>query len=110
MLRSQSSRRAASRSGTGGSFRPRQNTSSRTTRSSQRLGWSSALALHLSPDGQPYPAGGGTDIVARLLVDPLRADLGQPVLVDNRVGAGGNLGAEGVARSPGDGYSLLVTA
>lgn len=58
----------------------------------------------------PYPAGGGTDIIARLLTEPLRDDLGQPVVVDNRPGAGGNLGAEQVARSAADGHTLLLTA
>ncbi|MFO1082009.1 MAG: tripartite tricarboxylate transporter substrate binding protein [Reyranellaceae bacterium] len=58
----------------------------------------------------PWPAGGGTDVVARLLADPLRDDLGQPVIVDNRVGAGGNLGSEAVARAAPDGYTLLLTA
>lgn len=58
----------------------------------------------------PYPAGGGTDIVARLLADPVREGLGQPLIVDNRAGAGGNLGAEAVARSAPDGHTLLVTA
>lgn len=58
----------------------------------------------------PYPAGGGTDIVARLLAEPMREELGQPLIVDNRVGAGGNLGAEQVARSAPDGHTLLITA
>ncbi|MBR0654546.1 Bug family tripartite tricarboxylate transporter substrate binding protein [Plastoroseomonas arctica] len=58
----------------------------------------------------PYPAGGGTDIVARLLGEPMREDLGQPLIVDNRVGAGGNIGSEHVARSAPDGYTLLLTA
>jgi tripartite-type tricarboxylate transporter receptor subunit TctC len=58
----------------------------------------------------PYPPGGGTDIMARLLADSLRQDLGQPVLVENKPGAGGALGAAEVARSTPDGYTVLVTA
>lgn len=58
----------------------------------------------------PYPPGGGTDIMARLLADSLRQDLGQPVLVENKPGAGGALGAAEVARSAADGYTVLVTA
>jgi tripartite-type tricarboxylate transporter receptor subunit TctC len=56
----------------------------------------------------PYPAGGPTDIVARVVAERLTAQTGQTFVVDNRAGAGGNLGAEAVARSPADGYTLLV--
>jgi tripartite-type tricarboxylate transporter receptor subunit TctC len=56
----------------------------------------------------PYPPGGPTDIVARVVAERLQAQTGQPFLVDNRPGAGGNLGADAVAKAPADGYTLLV--
>jgi len=58
----------------------------------------------------PFPAGGSNDVVARLLGTKLSELWGQPVIIDNRAGAGGNIGAEAVARSPADGYTLLLTA
>lgn len=58
----------------------------------------------------PFPPGGSTDIWARVFADKLRAKWGQPVLIENRAGAGGNVGAEVVARSAPDGYTLLITA
>lgn len=54
--------------------------------------------------------GGGTDIMARVLAEAMRADLGQPVVVENRPGAGGALGATEVARAPADGHTLLLSA
>ncbi len=54
------------------------------------------------------PAGGPTDILARLIAQPLSASLGQPIVVDNRPGAGGNIGAELAAKSPADGYTMLM--
>lgn len=57
----------------------------------------------------PYPPAGGTDIVARTLAEPLAGVLGQPVLVDNRGGAAGNLGTDIVAKSAPDGYTILFT-
>jgi tripartite-type tricarboxylate transporter receptor subunit TctC len=83
------------------------------------------LALSLSAAGlafaQPaaYPskpvrlvvaltAGGPTDMLARLIAQPLGEKLGQQVIVDNRPGAGGNIGAEMVAKSPADGYTLFM--
>jgi tripartite-type tricarboxylate transporter receptor subunit TctC len=57
----------------------------------------------------PYPPAGGTDIVARTLADPLAAVLGQPIIVDNRGGAAGNLGTDIVAKSAPDGYTILFT-
>ena len=56
----------------------------------------------------PYPPGGLIDIVARILQPQFQAELGQSVLVENKSGAGGNVGAEAVARAPGDGYTLLL--
>lgn len=55
----------------------------------------------------PYPAGGTTDQLARAISQPLREILGQPILIDNRVGAGGTIGTDHVAKQPGDGYTLL---
>src|SRR5215831_438154 len=57
----------------------------------------------------PYPAGGSADLVPRAVVETLRAKWGQPVLVENRPGAGGNLGAESVYRAEPDGYTVLAS-
>jgi tripartite-type tricarboxylate transporter receptor subunit TctC len=56
----------------------------------------------------PYPPGGPTDIVARVLFQQVADSTGQQFVIDNRAGAGGNIGAELVARAPADGYTLLV--
>ena len=55
-----------------------------------------------------YPAGGPIDIVARLVGEALSERLGQPFIIENRAGAGGNVGAETVVRAPPDGYTLLL--
>ena len=82
---------------------------------------SMALAFAPSAFGQAYPnrpikivvtfpAGGGADFVGRAIAPKLTEALGQPVIVDNRAGAGGGIGNEVVAKSPPDGYTLLLGA
>jgi len=56
----------------------------------------------------PYPPGSTPDIVGRTLSSKLQEAMGQPFVVDNRTGAGGNIGAETVAKAPADGYTLLI--
>jgi tripartite-type tricarboxylate transporter receptor subunit TctC len=78
-----------------------------------------ALASAGTASAQPYPnhpiklivpfaAGGPLDLVGRSLGDKLTAVLKQPVIIENRVGAGGNIGTEAAAKSPPDGYTLLL--
>ncbi|MBN9428961.1 MAG: tripartite tricarboxylate transporter substrate binding protein [Burkholderiales bacterium] len=57
----------------------------------------------------PYAAGSSPDVFARIVSDKLGQRLGQPVVIENRAGAGGNLGTGMVAKSPGDGYTFLVS-
>src|SRR4029079_6633940 len=57
----------------------------------------------------PLSAGGGTDLLARVLAGKLHERFGQPVTVENRPGAAGNIGADVVFRAPPDGYTLMFT-
>lgn len=56
----------------------------------------------------PYPPGGSSDIIARAISQPLSEALGQSVIIDNRAGANGNLGADLLAKAPADGYTLML--
>jgi tripartite-type tricarboxylate transporter receptor subunit TctC len=80
-----------------------------------------AFVFSLATQAQDYPAkpiriivpfqpGGGSDALARLLAEKLHGKWGQPVIVENRAGAGGNLGAELVTKAPPDGYTLLISS
>ncbi|MCY1264902.1 hypothetical protein D9M68_141360 [compost metagenome] len=77
------------------------------------LAFATAAAQAAYPDRAirwvvPFPAGGAIDNIARTLGDDMSRTLGQPVVVENRPGAGGNIGAEFVARSPADGYTMII--
>src|SRR5262245_4543554 len=72
-------------------------------------------AAQTYPDRQirliaPFPAGGLADVLARAVGDEISKTLGQPVIVENRTGAGGNTGADSVAKATPDGYTLLVSS
>ena len=68
--------------------------------------WPSERPIHLIV---PFPAGSSPDLLARTLATPLSKTLGQNIVVDNKPGAGGNIGTRFVARAPADGYTLLYT-
>jgi tripartite-type tricarboxylate transporter receptor subunit TctC len=57
----------------------------------------------------PFPPGGGVDLTARLLMEPLSKELGQPIVVENKGGAGGIIGVEAMSHAPADGYTLALT-
>ncbi len=57
----------------------------------------------------PFPPGGGVDLTARLLAEPLSREIGQPIVIENRGGAGGVIGVEAMSRAAPDGYTLSLT-
>jgi tripartite-type tricarboxylate transporter receptor subunit TctC len=57
----------------------------------------------------PFPPGGINDVLARIMAEKLHARWGQPVVIENKTGAGGNIGADLAAQSPPDGYTLLLS-
>lgn len=57
----------------------------------------------------PYPAGGGTDVIARIVQERFQAALGQPIMIDNKGGAGGSVGTEVASRAAPDGHTVLFT-
>src|SRR5262245_32906558 len=58
----------------------------------------------------PFSAGSSLDIVARIVLDPVSSQLGQPIVVENRGGAGGTIGTAMVSKAEADGYTLLIQA
>lgn len=89
------------------------------TRISFALAVLASLLLHSAAAQEPYPnrpvrlvvgfsAGGSTDVIARLVARSMSEQLGQPVVVENRAGAGGGIALEAVAKAPADGYTLLM--
>jgi tripartite-type tricarboxylate transporter receptor subunit TctC len=58
----------------------------------------------------PFPPGGAMDVIARALGGKLSQSLGQPVVIENKSGAGGNIGSDFVAKAPGDGYTMLIVS
>ena len=77
--------------------------------------WSAPATAQTYPDRPikmiaPFPAGGLADVLARAVGDEISKTLGQPVIVENRAGAGGNVGADAVAKAEPDGYTLLMSS
>src|SRR5215467_2509658 len=73
-----------------------------------RITWAQAYPSRPVRIIVPFPAGQATDSIARLIGQSLSERLGQAFVIENRTGAGGNIGTEAVVRSPPDGYTLLL--
>jgi len=73
----------------------------------QGAGWRPARPIRLIV---PFAPGGSNDIVGRIIADPVGQILGQPVVIENRAGAGSIIGSEAAARAPADGYTLLINS
>src|SRR5215831_8164875 len=75
-----------------------------------RISWAQAYPSRPVRLIVPFGSAGATDITARLMGQRLSERLGQPFIVENRPGAGGNIGTEAVVRAPADGYTILLAA
>src|SRR6478672_10270148 len=73
-----------------------------------RIAWAQAYPARPITIVVPYPAGGPTDTLARILVEHMRISLGQPVIIENVSGAGGSIGVGRVARAAPDGYTVSI--
>jgi tripartite-type tricarboxylate transporter receptor subunit TctC len=73
-----------------------------------RIAWAQAYPMRPITIVVPYPAGGPTDTLARILAEHLRTSLGQPVIIENVSGAGGSIGVGRVARAAPDGYTVSI--
>jgi len=74
------------------------------------LGWAAAWPDKPIRMVVPYAAGGGADNTARIVAQQMSIALGQQIIIDNKPGAGGVIGADNVAKAPGDGYTVLYDA
>src|SRR5215472_16656639 len=73
-----------------------------------RFAWAQAYPLRPITIVVPFPAGGSTDVIGRVLAEKMRASLGQTIIIENVGGAGGSIGVGRVARAAPDGYTLDV--
>src|SRR5712671_2295060 len=73
-----------------------------------RLSWAQNYPIRPITMIVPFPAGGATDTLARVVGERMRGALGQPIVIENVAGAAGSIGVGRVARAPGDGYTLSI--